>query len=256
MKTGLTSVTFRQKTMEEVVALASLGGLCAIEWGGDIHCPPGQLQRARVAREATEKAGLTVSSYGSYYPLGQDPSGKAFNPVLQTALVLEAPVIRIWAGSQPSRLVSPDQRQTLAKEARTLCDLAGEKGIVVGFEYHHGSLTDEAESALRLVEDIDRPNCKLYWQEDYTLPFQENVRAVQLLQNHIIRMHVFAWDASGVRMPLQEKRTQWTAYLDNWQTSQGLCLLEFVQNDDPTVFLADCKILQGWVNGNESDPIV
>ena len=41
MKTSLISVTFRNKTVEEVAEIARKGGLEAVEWGGDKHVKPG-----------------------------------------------------------------------------------------------------------------------------------------------------------------------------------------------------------------------
>ena len=48
---GLCSVTMRQLGVEEVAKLAAESGLRAIEWGGDIHVPPGDpTARTRRAR--------------------------------------------------------------------------------------------------------------------------------------------------------------------------------------------------------------
>ena len=38
---GLVSVTFRQLAPEALIDLAARAGLAAIEWGADIHVPPG-----------------------------------------------------------------------------------------------------------------------------------------------------------------------------------------------------------------------
>ena len=54
IRTGLTSVTFRQKTIDEIVALARKAQLDGIEWGGDVHVPAGDVQ---AARHATGKQG-------------------------------------------------------------------------------------------------------------------------------------------------------------------------------------------------------
>ena len=37
LKLGLCSVTFRKKTIKEVVETAKKAGISFIEWGGDIH---------------------------------------------------------------------------------------------------------------------------------------------------------------------------------------------------------------------------
>ena len=62
MKTSVASVTFRRKSVCEVAELARRAGLDAIEWGGDIHVPPGNAQAARAALHCTRENGLTVSA--------------------------------------------------------------------------------------------------------------------------------------------------------------------------------------------------
>jgi len=63
---GLVSVTFRQLTVEEIGELATECGLQAVEWGGDVHVPPGDFAAARRALDT----GLKVAAYGSYYRAG------------------------------------------------------------------------------------------------------------------------------------------------------------------------------------------
>ena len=63
---GLCSVTFRTLAPESIVALAAECGIAGIEWAGDVHVPPGEVDTARRVRQLTEAAGLSVVSYGSY----------------------------------------------------------------------------------------------------------------------------------------------------------------------------------------------
>ncbi len=98
---GLVSVTFRQLSVQDIVNLTARAGLDAIEWGGDVHVPHGDLNAARAARIATEHAGLRVAAYGSYYRAGHADTGP-FEDVLASAVELGAPCIRIWAGRQGS----------------------------------------------------------------------------------------------------------------------------------------------------------
>ena len=70
VRTGLVSVTFRQLAVEEVVEVAAQAGLAAIEWGGDVHVPLGDLPAARKARALCEDHGLAVAAYGSYLRAG------------------------------------------------------------------------------------------------------------------------------------------------------------------------------------------
>ena len=53
LKTGLVSITFREKSPEEIVGLVVEAGLDGIEWGGDVHVPHGDLAKAREVRANT-----------------------------------------------------------------------------------------------------------------------------------------------------------------------------------------------------------
>ncbi|MCL2298765.1 MAG: sugar phosphate isomerase/epimerase, partial [Firmicutes bacterium] len=99
MKCGLTSVTFRKLGWRAVIQIARACGFDGIEWGGDIHVPPGEVALAREVHLATVEAGLSVLSYGSYYRLGGE---EPFRPVLDAALALQADTIRVWAGAKGS----------------------------------------------------------------------------------------------------------------------------------------------------------
>ena len=67
MKPGLVSVTFRQLTPEGIIQLCMQTGLQTVEWGGDVHVPPGDVSRAAAVGELTRAAGLSITAYGSYY---------------------------------------------------------------------------------------------------------------------------------------------------------------------------------------------
>ncbi len=67
---GLCSITFRDLTPREVVALAVRSGIAGIEWGGDVHVPPGDVGAAESVAALCRDAGITVVSYGSYLGMG------------------------------------------------------------------------------------------------------------------------------------------------------------------------------------------
>ena len=54
-KIGLCSVTFRDKSVDEIVDLALENGLNFIEWGGDIHLKPGDFDEARRIKALCDK---------------------------------------------------------------------------------------------------------------------------------------------------------------------------------------------------------
>ena len=138
IRTGLTSVTFRALSISKIVQLAAAAGLDGIEWGGDIHVPAGDIQSAVFALQETEKAGLEVLSYGSYY---HGLPEEDFSPVLESAKALQAPMIRVWAGNRPFEDCPEEIFQQLVLAFRHAADLAKPFGIDISFEYHRGTLT-------------------------------------------------------------------------------------------------------------------
>ena len=108
---GLVSISFRDRTPTELIAASVRAGLQGIEWGGDIHVPHGNLNVAREVAARTREAGLQVAAYGSYYRVGRDETRQeAFAQILDTAVALQAPLIRVWAGEQGSAKTPPATR--------------------------------------------------------------------------------------------------------------------------------------------------
>lgn len=90
---GLTSITFRKLTCEEIIRLAQESRAECIEWGGDVHVT--DEKTAQEARRGCEQAGIQTRSYGSYYKIG---SGQldAFQKLCEITLALGAQIIRVW----------------------------------------------------------------------------------------------------------------------------------------------------------------
>lgn len=248
LKKALTSVTFRQLSAEDIVALAKEAGLDAIEWGGDIHVPPGGGETARRVRALSENAGLLVSAYGSYYRAGTygDPAS-AFEPVLESALALGAPVIRVWAGDRGSGAMSLEDRTGLFEDLRGAVGMAAEKNVLVATEYHGNTFTDTLETTAQMLEAV--PGLRTFWQPPIGLPHGDNLRALERLAERVESLHVFEWSAAGKRRPLSEGTDRWREYL---RVAMGFskthyATLEFVADDSPDQLRADAKTLDGWL---------
>lgn len=245
LKTGLTSVTFRQKPLEEIVNLAKDSGLDGIEWGGDIHVPPGDENAAEIAGRLTRAAGLEVFSYGSYFR--GDP-GEEFAPVLETAKALGAPLIRVWAGRTPWESCPPLERDRLSGVFRQAADLAEEAGITLAFEYHRDTATQTVQGALALLKAVGRSNMKCYWQPNPDISQEERLEEIRCLRPHLANLHVFAWTRGNVRHPLSQGEKDWKEYLSVLEeTGKAPCLiLEFVQGDSEAAFRRDAITLGNW----------
>ncbi|GHT60520.1 sugar phosphate isomerase [Spirochaetia bacterium] len=248
---GLTSITFRSLRAERIIALAKEAGLEGIEWGADVHVPPGDTGLAGRIKAQTEEAGLSVLSYGSYYRLLE---GDDFLPVLETACALHAPLIRIWAGTKGSAQADDDYYRRAAGELQQVCALAADRHVRIGLEYHRQTLTDTAGSALRLIDLTNQDNLTSYWQPNPDLSPSEHFREISLLLPRLSSVHVFQWEKGNVRRPLAEGKSVWKEYIRLLGTGRNY-IMEFVRDDREENFLADAAVLRELIrNGNNTIP--
>lgn len=241
---GLTSVTFRKLPAERIISLCAEAALQTIEWGGDIHVLPGDTERAAEIAQKTQDAGLKVSSYGSYYRVGIDPVGD-FETVLATAKALGAPLIRVWCGNKGSAETTEQEAAAYINQLRQMCELAWKQNVFVACEYHNGTYNDNSECALKLINGVDMPNLKTYWQTiDYN---EKDMNALIALKKHIAVAHVFTWDKNYNRFPLEKKGKLWQEYINELKDESVNFIMEFVKNDSEKQFLKDAKFLEKLV---------
>ena len=243
MRTGLTSVTFRNLSADEIISLAAQAGLDGIEWGGDVHVPPSSPTLAADIAQKCRRQGLAVLSYGSYWRGGEL---KAFEGVLASAKALGAPVIRIWAGSAAPDAVSPEGFEQLVQNTRTAAAMAAGEGIGIAFEYHRGTMTQTREGALRLMNALPEENIRCYWQPNPDISFEEQLAELDALAPRLAQLHVFAWEAGNVRHPLAHAMDKWRAYFAKAAQAPGEhdAILEFVKGDSPEQYLEDAETLR------------
>ena len=245
---ALCTVTFRNLAPDAIAALAQGSGLKGIEWAGDAHVRPGDMEKAKEVRRLSEAAGLALS-YGSYVAPPSD-SLASFAQSLETAATLGAANIRIWPGTRnrDSADYRAEEARAVASTIRAMGEAAAKRKITVSLEYHPGSLTDTTASALRLIEAIGHDNVYLYWQPRPGLPLKEALEEIAAVGEHVSHIHVFAWDAARNRFPLSSAEDYWRQAIgalpaSRW-TGPRHAMLEFVADDDPEAFRRDAETLK------------
>ena len=245
MKIGLVSVTFRNRSAEEVLSLCRENGVDVIEWGGDIHVPTGDYETAKRVGEMTRAGGMEVFSYGSYYRLGeQEDWEKAFAPVLRTAECLQGSYIRVWAGTKSSRMAGEEDFRNAEEELRQICRMAEQSGMRIALEYHRNTLTEDWKSALRLAEETKAPNLFLYWQPNPDISQEEKLEELRRLRDWICNVHTFFWEKGNIRRPLKEGESMWSEYAEMLKGKDIPYMLEFVKDDEEQQFFEDLETLR------------
>ena len=251
VKTGLVSITFRKLGVEELIEIVSKAGLDGIEWGGDVHVPHGDVEKAREVKKMSSDAGLEVAAYGSYYRLACE-NELSFEDVLETAVALGAPVIRVWAGNKGSAKADEAWWSAVVQESRKIASLAEEKGIKVAYEYHDNTLTDTDISAIRLLEEVNHPNMITYWQPPHKKSVEERIKSIKSISKYLNNIHVFYWTQNGKRLkhPLQDAKEDWVKYLQIAKNfnDEVYAMLEFVKGDKLEQFYEDAAVLKEIVS--------
>jgi len=243
LELGMTSVTFREKSIEQVVFLAKKAGLSLMEWGADRHVLPLDFDAVRTARAEMEKNGISCSSYGSYYRMVEKDED-TFRAVCKTSQALGAGIVRAWLGRTGSEKISREGYSDLLEETKKLSGIAAEYGQTLAFEFHGKTLNDNGESSVAFLSACADENVRTYWQP---LSYADNEKNLSLVLPYLCAVHVFTWDDAYRRYPLSDGAEAWKKYLSilkNADVSTKL-IMEFVKDDSAEQFLSDAAFLHG-----------
>jgi sugar phosphate isomerase/epimerase len=246
---GLVSVTFRQLQVDEIISLVKETSLTAIEWGGDVHVPHGDISVATDTRKKTVDADLCVSSYGSYYRVGhQEPM--PFSRIIETAQALGAPMIRVWAGKRNSQDADSEYWQRVVEDTLDIATLASKFGLSIGFEYHNNTLTNTLDSTLRLLKDVNHKSVTTYWQPSSGESLGDKTQAIQALKSRLSNVHISTGHRALAKTPHIDAESEWEVILKT-ADSPGIkryALIEFVQDNKPVQFVEDAALLNYWLS--------
>ena len=244
MKLGIVSVTFRTLSVDELIDVCKNVEIESIEWGGDVHVPPNNIENAKLVCEKSKQAGISIASYGSYYRIGEDMD---FQPILETAIALDTNNIRVWAGTKNAEDADDTYYEKCVKDAQNICDMASMHEIDVSFEYHGGTLTNTLQSTVKLLELIDKENVFTYWQPlvvgDQRASRACHVDDIKTLMDlkKLKNVHIYHW-VDDKRKLLSEGREFILAY-SKFLDCDNL-LVEFVKDDEINNFIDDVKTLR------------
>lgn len=230
LKSGVVSVSFRGLSAEEVIKITKEAGLSAIEWGSDVHAPADDVGNLRNIAKMQEEAGIVCSSYGTYFRFGVD-SVDELPKYIEAAKILGTNVLRLWCGKKNYEDMSEDERLVIINDAKRAAQIAEREGAVLCMECHKNTFTNSIEGAMRLMESVNSPAFRMYWQPSTSAEHAKNIEYATAISKHTVNLHVFYYK-DGVATPLEEGLELWRDYLGCFEGERYL-LLEFMPDKKP-----------------------
>ncbi len=239
--TGLVSVSFRDRSPEEILAAMGVAGLANVEWGSDVHAPCDDPEKLAMIRFMQEAAGIRCCSYGTYFTFGEQ-SPEEILPYIQAAKTLGTDILRVWAGTKGSAETGVDEKEQLYADCRAAARIAEEEGVILCAECHNWTLTDTKESALELLRAAGSPAFRMYWQPNQFRSIEENLRYLSAVKEYVTCVHVFYWEGEK-HFPLAGGIPVWKQYLKELGGRHTL-LLEFMPDDRIESLPAEAEALR------------
>lgn len=239
-KCGLCSVSFRENTPDEILRAMGGLGLEYIEWGSDVHAPAHDTDNLKRIAELQEKYGIACSSYGTYFRIGQTPQSELAQ-YISAARILGTNVLRLWCGVMGSASMSAEERVELISCCKDCARLAESEGALLAMECHGWTYTDTTESILDLMNEVDSPAFRMYWQPNQYRTAEENLAQAKAVAPYTVNIHAFNW-AGNDKFPLADAIELWREYLACFSGEETV-LLEFMPDGSTDSLKAEAEAL-------------
>ncbi len=248
-KLGLCSVTFREKSVDEVIAICNDCGLEGIEWGGDGHLRAGE-ERDNIleVKQKCRDAGLATPGYGSYFDV-LEHGPEQFGPVLETAGLIGADTIRVWPGWVRPEQVTEEQYIKIVDTSRNIAGQAARQGIRVAYEFHDNTCTEGGGNAMKLLGQVDHPNMLSYYQLVRPAETEWNLANLETVYGRLAYIHVQANDDEN-NFPLEDYREVWDRIISRLRDRgyDGWLLFEFNRDNSVRQLKLDLALLKSLID--------
>lgn len=240
MKFGMTSLTFRAKSIEETFESAKKAGVECIEWGvSKGHA--GSDENLEKIKKLSQEYGIETCSLGSYHNFEDEAN---CIETVEAAVKLSAPIIRVWAGEKSPWECDDEYYNRIVKNTQKMADEAQKHGIVVSFEYHHKSLTETAESALKFLKDIKRENVKTHWQPQL-ISDEENIAALKDVKPYLSGIfHVQNYVIGEGYLLIKDIKDRIKKFFKDYKDTDFCILVEFTKDALEENLISDVNALK------------
>lgn len=247
-RTGLVSVSFRGHSPREILEAMRDAGLSCIEWGSDVHAPCHDVARLNELARLMREFGVECCSYGTYFRLGQTSIDELEHYIL-AAKRLGTNILRVWCGTKSGTDMTQDETSALLADCRAAAEMAARHGVVLCTECHRGTFTERAEDALYLMQAVNSPYFRTYWQPFQWQTAEQNLAYLRDLAPYVTHLHVFQWKGTA-RYSLSEGVSEWQGYLALLDEPHTL-LLEFMPDDKLDTLCAEASALRSIIGEHQ-----
>ncbi|MBQ2734874.1 MAG: TIM barrel protein [Clostridia bacterium] len=219
---GLVSISFRDRTPEEILIAMQKAQLSYVEWGSDVHAPCRDKKRLAELVRLQNAYGITCSSYGTYFRLGETPL-EELTDYIAAAKILGTDILRLWCGRKSGAACTEEEKKALLAQCKAAASIAEENNITFCLECHIKTFTERMEDALWLIREVESPYFQMYWQPNQFRTVEENLTYAKAISPYAKVLHVFNWKEHE-KNPLAEAIDIWKDYLSCFDGSQTLLL--------------------------------
>lgn len=246
-KLGLCSISFRDKSPEEILSAMKNAGLSYIEWGSDVHAPKGDVEKINKIIKLQKKYRIECSSYGTYFRLGETPI-EELEEYIATAKLLGTDILRLWCGDKDSEKYTITEKENLFGVCKKATEIAEKNKVVLCLECHNNTYTQYLSGAIELMEYVNSPSFRMYWQPNQFREFDENIDYAKTISSYVEHIHVFKWRGQK-KFSLNEGIDEWKKFLNCFSGEHWL-LLEFMPDNKIESLNTEADALREIVGGN------
>jgi len=194
MQVCLCTISYRERLLDVALEAAARIGFRAVElWGREPHVSEEYDEsRLRGIRTQAEELSLRLPVLGSYLYFGKTihkDDAITLVDTLHNAHGLHTPIVRVWASDVASARATDAIWEQTITEAQQACDRAAKMNVVFAAEMHDDTLADTSASALRLVEEVNRPNFRLNYQAATKPGTEDPLTRLEAVLPHVVHVH-------------------------------------------------------------------
>lgn len=241
---AMSSLTFRNKSIEQVIALAQATGLAAIEWGSDIHVPPMDEGAILRARRGCEAAGIAISDYATFYsPFKYEDYLGEFERIAVTCNMLGTKAARVWIGDRKRCFYPDDIYLQLVDRMGKIADAAKAHGLTLILEMFDRTVCDSGTNLRRFLDDLSKDNVKATWRP-LTEEFERNRFDLFEVQDNLALARL-SDRKNGQPLSFRKGvfRLNGYLYMSSLSKTDVFCIVEDFRDDNATCFIEDARFL-------------